>query len=60
MSLFNRVTDQETHTQMFSCGVYDIFKSLRTTAAEIRNCRSEASEIVIWNSHLEKSSEIGI
>ena len=33
-SLFNKVADQETQTQMFSCGVYEIFKNLRTTASE--------------------------
>ena len=35
-SLFNRVADQETQTQMFSCGVYKFFKnwSLRTTASK--------------------------
>ena len=33
-SLFNRVAGQETQTQMFSCGTYEIFKNLRTAASE--------------------------
>ena len=33
-SLFNRVAGQETQTQMFSCGAYEIFKNLRTAASE--------------------------
>ena len=33
-SLFNRVAGQETQTQMFSCGVYEIFKNLPTTVSE--------------------------
>ena len=34
--VFNRVTGQETQTQIFSCGVFEIFKnwSVRTTASE--------------------------
>ena len=33
-SLFDSVAGQETQTQMFSCGIYEIFKNLRTTASE--------------------------
>ena len=33
-ALFNRVAGQETQTQMFSSGVYEFFKNLRTTASK--------------------------